>query len=123
MRANIFFVILIVFLSSCVKTKDNPPNIVLIMTDDQGIGDFGFMGNPYIQTANLDKLASESLNLTNFYVSPVCAPTRASLMTGRYSERTGIYDTFNGGAVMSEDEVTIAEVLKEHGYRTGIFGK
>jgi arylsulfatase A-like enzyme len=128
-RILIFALTIIVF-SSC-KPEDQEttgslvesPNIVLIMTDDQGIGDFGFMGNPYIKTANLDKLASESLNLTNFYVSPVCAPTRASLMTGRYSERTGIYDTFNGGAIMSEDEVTIAEVLKEHGYRTGIFGK
>ena len=99
------------------------PNVILIMTDDQGIGDFGFMGNPYVKTPNLDMLASESLNLTNFYVSPVCAPTRASLMTGRYSERTGVYDTFNGGAIMSDTEITIAEVLHENGYRTGIFGK
>lgn len=105
------------------STVNSHPNVIVIMTDDQGIGDFGFMGNPYIKTANLDKLASESLNLTNFYVSPVCAPTRASLMTGRYSERTGVYDTFNGGAIMSSDEVTMAEVLREHGYRTGIFGK
>jgi len=93
------------------------------MTDDQGIGDFGFMGNPYIKTPQLDKLASESLNLTHFYVSPVCAPTRACLMTGRYSERTGVFDTFNGGAIMSDEEITMAEVLKENGYNTGIFGK
>ncbi|HUX55555.1 MAG TPA: arylsulfatase [Bacteroidales bacterium] len=99
------------------------PNVILIMTDDQGIGDFGFTGNPYVKTPNLDKLASQSLNLTNFYVSPVCAPTRASLMTGRYSERTGVYDTYNGGAIMSNEEITIAEVLKENGYETGIFGK
>jgi arylsulfatase A-like enzyme len=128
-RILIFALTIFVFFSCKPEDQETTgslvesPNIVLIMTDDQGIGDFGFMGNPYIKTANLDKLASESLNLTNFYVSPVCAPTRASLMTGRYSERTGIYDTFNGGAIMSEDEVTIAEVLKEHGYRTGIFGK
>ena len=128
---NFLFVILlnIFFLLSCVPNenrnslKKSFPNVILIMTDDQGIGDFGFMGNPYIKTVNLDKLASESLILTNFYVSPVCAPTRASLMTGRYSERTGVYDTFNGGAIMSEDEVTIAEVLKKNGYKTGIFGK
>lgn len=117
------------FLFSCGNREDNKqsmanhPNVILIMTDDQGIGDFGFMGNPYVKTTNLDKLASQSLNLTNFYVSPVCAPTRASLMTGRYSERTGIYDTYNGGAIMSQDEVTIAEILKENGYKTGIFGK
>jgi arylsulfatase A-like enzyme len=99
------------------------PNVIIIMTDDQGIGDFGFNGNPYIKTPNLDKLASQSLNLTNFYVSPVCAPTRASLMTGRYSERTGVYDTYNGGAIMSDTEITMAEILKENGYETGIFGK
>lgn len=99
------------------------PNVIIIMTDDQGIGDFGFNGNPYIKTPNLDKLASQSLNLTNFYVSPVCAPTRASLMTGRYSERTGVYDTYNGGAIMSDTELTMAEILKENGYETGIFGK
>ena len=119
----------VIYFTSCgtnEEGKSNPtshPNVIVIMTDDQGIGDFGFMGNPYVNTANLDKMASESLNLTNFYVSPVCAPTRASLMTGRYSERTGIYDTFNGGAIMSSDEITMAEVLKENGYRTGIFGK
>jgi arylsulfatase A-like enzyme len=99
------------------------PNVIIIITDDQGIGDFGFYGNPYIKTPNIDQLASESLNLTNFYVSPVCAPTRASLMTGRYSERTGVYDTYNGGAIMSDTEITIAEILKENGYETGIFGK
>ncbi len=101
----------------------NKPNVILVMTDDQGIGDFGFTGNPYIKTPNIDKLASQSLNLTNFYVSPVCAPTRSSLMTGRFYERTGIYDTYNGGATMSNSEITIAEILKEKGYTTGIFGK
>ncbi len=99
------------------------PNIIMVMTDDQGIGDFGFMGNPYVKTPHLDSLAAHSLNLTNFYVSPVCAPTRASLMTGRYSERTGVYDTYNGGAIMSSEEITLAEVLRDNGYRTGIFGK
>ena len=103
-----------------VKQK---PNVIIIITDDQGIGDFGFCGNPYIKTPNIDQLASQSLNLTNFYVSPVCAPTRASLMTGRYSERTGVYDTYNGGAIMSDSEITIAEIFKENGYETGIFGK
>jgi len=99
------------------------PNVIVIMTDDQGIGDFGFNGNPFIKTPNLDKLASQSLNLPNFYVSPVCAPTRASLMTGRFNERTGVYDTYNGGAIMSNTEITMAEILKENGYETGIFGK
>jgi len=119
--------LLLTLLLSCSenesKERTPKPNVILIMTDDQGIGDFGFTGNPYIKTPQLDKLASQSLNLTHFYVSPVCAPTRASLMTGRYSERTGIYDTYNGGAIMSDEEITMAEVLKENGYKTGIFGK
>jgi arylsulfatase A-like enzyme len=129
LSVNVLIFLSIIFLISCHGKKQDEstikpyPNVIVIMTDDQGIGDFGFMGNPYVKTANLDKLASESLNLTNFYVSPVCAPTRASLMTGRYSERTGVYDTYNGGAIMSSDEITIAEILRDHGYRTGIFGK
>ncbi len=118
-----------VLLFSCNNTENkrqsiaDHPNVILIMTDDQGIGDFGFMGNPYIKTPHLDNLASQSLNLSNFHVSPSCTTTRASLMTGRYSQRTGVYKTNNGGAVMSSDELTMAEVLKESGYKTGIFGK
>ena len=119
----ILFVCLFYSHGLAAQGKSAAPNVILIMTDDQGIGDFGFTGNPYVQTPHLDKLASQSLNLTNFYVSPVCAPTRACLMTGRYSERTGVYDTYNGGATMSTEEITMAEVLKENGYNTGIFGK
>lgn len=99
------------------------PNVILIITDDQGYGDLGYHGNPIVQTPNLDKLAKVSVRLNNFYVSPVCAPTRSSLMTGRYSLRTGVHDTYNGGAIMSTGEITIAEVLKEVGYKTGAFGK
>lgn len=103
--------------------KQRSPNIILILTDDQGIGDIGYLGNPYIKTPHLDQLASRSTRFSNFYVSPVCAPTRASIMTGKYSEKTGIYDTYNGGAIMASRETTIAEILSENGYRTGIIGK
>jgi arylsulfatase A-like enzyme len=99
------------------------PNVVLIMTDDQGWGDLGVHGNDKIKTPNLDALARQSVVLKNFYVSPVCAPTRASLMTGRYNYRTGAIDTFRGRAMMYTDEVTLAEMLSAVGYRTGIFGK
>jgi len=99
------------------------PNILLIITDDQGYGDFGFTGNSQIETPTLDSLAAVSAQFMDYYVSPVCAPTRASLMTGRYSLRTGVRDTYNGGAIMSTDEITIAEMLKKEDYRTGIFGK
>jgi arylsulfatase A-like enzyme len=99
------------------------PNVILILTDDQGYGDLGFTGNPHVKTPILDNFARESVRLNQFYVSPVCAPTRASLLTGRYSLRTGIRDTNNGGAIMATEEITIAEMLKQVGYSTGIFGK
>lgn len=99
------------------------PNVVLIMTDDQGYGDFGFTGNPIIQTPHLDRFASESVFLTHFCVSPVCTPTRASLLTGRYNFRTRAIDTYRGRAMMDPDEVTLAETLSSAGYETGIFGK
>ena len=103
--------------------KARLPNILLILTDDAGIGDFGFCGNPLIKTPNLDNLAAQSTRFTNFFVSPVCAPTRASLLTGKYSETSGVYDTYNGGAVMATEEITIAEILRDNGYQTGISGK
>lgn len=99
------------------------PNVVLIITDDQGYGDLGFHGNPDVRTPNLDRLAGESTEVVRFYVTPVCAPTRAGLLTGRYHLRTGAIDTFLGRALMRADEETLAEVLSKAGYATGIFGK
>jgi arylsulfatase len=99
------------------------PNVILIITDDQGYGDLGINGNPHVKTPVLDNFARQSIRFNNFYVCPVSAPTRASLLTGRYSLRTGIRDTYNGGAIMASDEVTIAEMLKRADYQTGIFGK
>jgi arylsulfatase/arylsulfatase A len=100
-----------------------PPNVLLVVTDDQGYGDLGFHGNPRIQTPRLDALARESVRLTQFHVAPVCSPTRASLMTGRYNYRTGVVDTFRGRSLMRTEEATLAEMLRSAGYRTGIFGK
>ena len=71
----------------------------------------------------MDNFAAESVRFNNFFVSPVCAPTRSSLMTGRYSLRTGVRDTYNGGAIMASSEVTLAEMLKQANFTTGIFGK
>ena len=116
--------IMLFFYSKASQAQENePPNVIIIITDDQGYGDLGFTGNPHVKTPNIDAFANESIRFNNFYVSPVCAPTRASLMTGRYSLRTGIRDTYNGGAIMSANEVTIAEMLKQAEYKTGIFGK
>ena len=99
------------------------PNVLLVITDDQGYGDFGVHGNPQIRTPRLDGLARESVRLTRFHVSPVCSPTRASLLTGRYHDRTRVVDTFRGRSMMEPDETTLAEMLSAAGYRTGIFGK
>lgn len=99
------------------------PNVVIIITDDQGYGDLGFTGNPNVKTPVLDRFARESIRFNNFYVCPVSAPTRSSLLTGRYSLRTGVRDTNNGGAIMATEEITIAEILKKAGYATGQFGK
>jgi hypothetical protein len=102
---------------------DSPPNVILIMSDDQGIGDFGINGNPIVQTPFIDEMARNPASMSRFYVNAVCSPTRSSLMTGRWSYRTGVTDTFKGRSIMNSEETTITEVLKEAGYSTGLFGK
>ncbi len=99
------------------------PNVLLIMTDDQGYGDMGCHGNPVIKTPNIDRLYQQSVRLTNFHVDPTCSPTRAALLTGRYSCRTGVWHTIMGRSLLRRDEVTMADLLAAAGYRTGIFGK
>ena len=99
------------------------PNVILVMTDDQGYGDLGCHGNPHVKTPNIDKLHAQSIRLTDFHVSPTCSPTRAALMTGRYCNRTGVWHTIMGRSLLRADEVTMADVFCASGYRTGIFGK
>lgn len=100
-----------------------PPNVLLILTDDQGWGDFGFTGNDVLETPHLDKLSEEGAFFERFYVSPVCAPTRASLLTGRDALRTGVFYVTRNGEALPSDEFTLAEALKGAGYSTGAFGK
>src|SRR6266853_1199417 len=99
------------------------PNVLLILTDDQGYGDFGFTGNPQIQTPVLDAFAKQSVRFERFYVTPFCAPTRAALLTGRYGLRTGVHGVARGQETMRTEETTIAELLRDAGWRTGLFGK
>lgn len=99
------------------------PNVILCMSDDQGYGDLSLHGNQHLQTPNLDRIGTEGVQFTQFQVCPVCSPTRASLLTGRYNYRTGVVDTYLGRSMMYPDEITLAEVLRDAGYRTGIFGK
>jgi len=110
------------FFTSCT-TRGRRPNVILILTDDQGYGDLGCHGNNRLRTPAIDRLYRESVRFTNFYACTLCSPTRASLLTGRYNYRTGVIDTWVGQALMRTEELTIAELLKKAGYRTGIFGK
>lgn len=105
------------------STDTRKPNVVLVITDDQGYGDIAAHGNKMIQTPNLDQLYRQSLRLTNFHVDPTCAPTRSALMTGHYSTRTGVWHTIMGRSLMNTNEVTLAEVMQSNGYKTGMFGK
>jgi len=107
----------------CNDTDFDKPNVIIVITDDQGYGDMSCHGNPVIKTPNIDKLYKESVRLTNFHVSPTCAPTRASLMTGRYCNRTGVWHTIMGRSFLRKDEVTLADVFSQNGYQTAIFGK
>ena len=117
-------VISALWLSSCkMDSVQQHPNVILIMTDDQGWGDLSIHGNDSLQTPAIDALSKESAILDRFYVSPVCAPTRASLLTGRYHLRTGTTWVTHRKEVMRSQEVTIAEMFKKNGYRTGMFGK
>lgn len=125
-------VLLLIVFGACNSVKEKKkvterklqkPNVILIMTDDQGYGDLACLGNPVLKTPNLDKLHSESVRFTNFHVSPFCTPSRAALMTGRYPGRTGAYRTSSGRTMLHTDEKTIADVFSENGYTTGMVGK
>lgn len=117
--------------ASCLPlTEDSPaglaetrPNVLVVITDDQGYGDIGAHGNGMIQTPNLDRLHSESVRLTDFHVDPTCSPSRSALMSGRYSTRTGVWHTIMGRSLMDPGEQTLAEIFGANGYRTGMFGK
>lgn len=102
--------------------KDRP-NVLLIMTDDQGWGDIGLHGAPQLSTPILDRIATGGAQFERFYVSPVCAPTRASLLTGRYNLRTGVFGVTRARETMRSEEITLAETFQAAGYATGAFGK
>lgn len=119
--ACIFFAVLLLAPLSALSAAR--PNVILIMTDDQGYGDLSCHGNPVLKTPNLDRLHAESVRLTDFHVSPFCTPTRAALMTGRYPARTGAYRTSCGRTMMHTDERTLANVFADSDYATGMIGK
>ena len=124
MNKIIILLIAFVILTSCTKTEEKRhPNVVLILSDDQGWGDLSMNGNTNIHTPNIDKLAQNGVTFDRFYVCPVCSPTRAELLTGRYHVRGGVYSTSAGGERLDLDETTIAQVFKQAGYVTAAYGK
>lgn len=134
MKKTRIFIPIIIFSLFFFKCKDatenktlNPrkqkPNVILIMTDDQGYGDLECHGNPYVKTPALDKFYGESVRFTDFHVDPSCSPTRSALLTGNYSSRAGVWHTIGGRSLLKEGMVTIADLFGNNGYKTGIFGK
>lgn len=109
--------------SSFADLSGKRPNVLFILTDDQGYGDVSAHGNPVLKTPNYDKVRSESVRFTNFFVSPTCSPTRSALLTGRHEFRNGITHTILERERMTLKATTLAQVLKGAGYTTAIFGK
>ncbi|MEM7698728.1 MAG: sulfatase-like hydrolase/transferase [Verrucomicrobiota bacterium] len=120
---NLAVLILVCLLSSFASAEEAKPNFIVILTDDQGWGDLSLHGNENLSTPHIDSLARDGAQFDRFYVCPVCSPTRAEFLTGRYHQRGGVYSTSAGGERLDLDETTIADVFLANGYRTGAFGK
>lgn len=119
--ARLFGLLLALSLSSLTSAEQ--PNVVVILTDDQGWGDLSLHGNTNLSTPNIDSLANDGATFQNFYVCQVCAPTRAEFLTGRYYPQTGVSGVSRGAGRLNTDETTIADLFKAAGYATGAFGK
>ncbi len=122
LRTTVPAVLLLLTLFAAPLLADKP-NVVLIITDDQGYGDLSCHGNPILKTPELDKLHKVALRLTDYHVAPTCSPTRAALLTGHWTNRTGVWHTIMGRSMLRENEVTVGQVFKDAGYATGMFGK
>ena len=125
MNKTILISLLLSLFISCNSNIDSQahPNIILILTDDQGWGDLSLNGNKDLHTPNIDKIALNGVRFDRFFVSPVCSPTRAEILTGRHHTRTGVYDVSLGGERINVDEETLGDLFKAAGYRTAAYGK
>ncbi|MBM1105010.1 arylsulfatase [Aurantibacter crassamenti] len=99
------------------------PNVIVVITDDQGMGDLSCYGNPYIKTPNIDKFYTDAIRFTNYHVSTTCAPSRGAIMTGRHTNRLNVFHTISGRSILFEDEVTLPQIFAQNGYTNGMFGK
>ncbi|MCC2668091.1 MAG: arylsulfatase family protein, partial [Armatimonadetes bacterium] len=123
MRLLVLFALLLLPLAASGTKAAAPPNVVVFLSDDQGWGDLSVHGNTNLSTPHIDSLARDGALAERFFVCPVCSPTRAEFMTGRYSPRGGVYDVSTGGERLDLDETTIADTFKAAGYATAAFGK
>src|SRR5579863_8201787 len=115
--------LLVMAFAQSVAVAAPKPNILIVMTDDQGLGDFSFTGNPVLKTPNLDAFARQSVRLTDFHVCPMCSPTRGQLLTGLAALRNGATSVTAGRTFLRPGLATLAETFAGAGYKTGIFGK
>ncbi|MGC6564722.1 MAG: arylsulfatase [Akkermansiaceae bacterium] len=113
----------LLLLAPLVAFANTRPNVVVFLSDDQGWGDLSHSGNKDLKTPHIDSLAKDGASFDAFFVCPVCSPTRAEFLTGRYHTRSGVWSTSAGGERMNLDETTVADLFKSAGYRTGAFGK
>ena len=118
-----FLLAAIIFFIPLSSSAQGHPNVILIVADDMGWGDMSLHKNPLVETPHLDRLAKNGKEFSHYYVSPLCAPSRASILTGRYHLSTGVVSVSRGLEIMDSEETTLAELFKANGYTTGIFGK
>lgn len=106
-----------------IENRESRPNVIFIMTDDQGKNDLGCEGNRFIQTPNIDSFYKDAVRLTNYHVSTTSAPSRSSIMTGRHTNRLNMFHTISGRSLLFEDEVLLSQIFAQNGYINGMFGK
>lgn len=125
---NLFLVLFIclfcdTLLGQTIDRSNKKPNVIIVITDDQGKGDLACEGNTYIKTPNIDKFYDQAIRFTNYHVSTTCAPTRGALMSGRHSNRVNVFHTINGRSILFEDEAILPQIFAQNGYTNAMFGK
>ncbi|MBL6763499.1 MAG: arylsulfatase [Verrucomicrobiae bacterium] len=123
MKTLLSLILVIACVAEAKPLKNSRPNIILVMTDDQGMGDLSSLGNPVLKTPHLDRFYARSTRFTDFHVSPTCAPTRSAIMSGRHEFRNGVTHTIKERERMALSTTTLPQLLAKAGYQTGIFGK
>lgn len=123
-QSTILLILYVFLFTNCTEQqKAKQPNVIIVITDDQGYGDLACHGNPWIKTPKMDNLFEESIRFTNYHVGTTCAPTRAGLMTGKYCNHVNVWHTILGRELLRKEEYTVADAFTENGYKTGMFGK